>query len=108
MKTMPKPLSKPELFIDVLPCRKAALKIRALKHKLRQEILQLIHKHESMQVTAIYKKLKLEQSVASQHLAILRKSNFVVTKREGKFIYYSVNYNQINEFQEQLKKLFAS
>jgi len=56
-------------------------------------------------VTEIYVKLRLEQSVASQHLAILRRASIVTTIREGKFIYYAVDYNrleQINKFVEQL------
>jgi len=58
-----------------------------------------------MTVTEIYVKLRLEQSVASQHLAILRRAGIVITTREGKFIFYTVDYNrleQINLFVEQL------
>jgi DNA-binding transcriptional ArsR family regulator len=58
-----------------------------------------------MTVTEIYVKLRLEQSVASQHLAILRRAGIVVTVREGKFIFYTVDYNrleQVNQFVEQL------
>jgi DNA-binding transcriptional ArsR family regulator len=58
-----------------------------------------------MTVTEIYVKLRLEQSVASQHLAILRRAGIVITTREGKFIFYTVDYNrleQINQFVEQL------
>ena len=45
-----------------------------------------------MTVTDIYVKLRLEQSVASQHLAILRKAGVVQTERDGKFIFYSLGY----------------
>lgn len=61
--------------------------LRALNHKLRQQILKLIDEHQKMTVTEIYVKLRLEQSVASQHLAILRRAGIVVTVREGKFIF---------------------
>ena len=61
-----------ELKIDVIQLKKAALILRAVNHKLRQQILKLIHQHDRMTVTEIYVKLRLEQSVASQHLAILR------------------------------------
>ena len=50
-------------------------------------------------------KLRLEQSVASQHLAVLRKAGFVTTTRDGKFIYYSVNAGrmlELNRFVEEL------
>ena len=51
-------------------------------------------------VTEIYVKLRLEQSVASQHLAILRKAGFVKTKRDGKFIYYAPNLPRIRQINQ--------
>jgi DNA-binding transcriptional ArsR family regulator len=56
-------------------------------------------------VTEIYIELRLEQSVTSQHLAILRRAGLVSALREGKFIYYTINYKRIkevNNFVEQL------
>lgn len=93
------------LKIDLLNVKKAALVLRAVNHKLRQQILRLIDEHGRITVTELYVKLRLEQSVASQHLAILRKAGFVKTSRDGKFIYYSVNTGRIqelNQFVEQL------
>src|SRR3954469_19967907 len=89
--------SPSELKIDVIQLKKAALILRAVNHKLRQQIMKLIHQNGKMTVTEIYVKLRLEQSVASQHLAILRKAGFVTTVRDGKFIYYSVNNQRLQE-----------
>lgn len=86
-----------ELKIDVLQLKKAALILRAVNHKLRQQILKLINQNGKMTVTEIYVKLRLEQSVASQHLAILRKAGYVTTVRDGKFIFYSVNQQRLTE-----------
>ena len=86
-----------DLKVDLLNVKKAALILRALNHKLRQQILKLIDEHSKMTVTDIYVQLRLEQSVASQHLAILRKAGFVKTDRDGKFIYYSVNDTRLEE-----------
>jgi DNA-binding transcriptional ArsR family regulator len=99
--------SEVELKIDVLQLKKAALILRAINHKLRQQILKLLHQHGRMTVTEIYVKLRLEQSVASQHLAILRKAGFVDTLRDGKFIYYSVNYERLAEAHEFAKQLLG-
>lgn len=85
------------LKLDLLELKKAAVLLRALNHKLRQQILQLISESGKITVTEIYVKLRLEQSVASQHLAILRKAGFVNTTREGKFIFYSVNLPKLQE-----------
>jgi len=89
--------SSTDLKIDVIQLKKAALILRAVNHKLRQQIMKLIHQNGKMTVTEIYVKLRLEQSVASQHLAILRKAGFVTTVRDGKFIYYSVNYERLEQ-----------
>jgi DNA-binding transcriptional ArsR family regulator len=88
------------LKIDLLNVKKAALILRAVNHKLRQQILKLIDEQGKITVTEIYVKLRLEQSVASQHLAILRKAGFVNTDREGKFIYYSVNTGRLEELNQ--------
>ena len=87
--------------------KKAALVLRALNHKLRQQILSLIEAENKITVTEIYVKMRLEQSVASQHLAILRKAAIVDTQRDGKFIYYTINYDrlaQINSLTDELVK----
>ena len=86
-----------ELKIDVIQLKKAALILRAINHKLRQQMMKLLNQHGKMTVTEIYVKLRLEQSVASQHLAILRKAGYVNTVRDGKFIYYSVNHDRLEQ-----------
>lgn len=99
--------SDTDLKIDILQLKKAALILRAVNHKLRQQILKLINQKGRITVTEIYVKLRLEQSVASQHLAILRKAGFVKTLRDGKFIHYSVNTDRLEEvhkFAQQLLK----
>lgn len=88
------------LKVDLLNIKKAALILRAINHKLRQQLLKLIDEQGKITVTELYIKLRLEQSVASQHLAILRKAGFVNTAREGKFIYYSVNTRRIKEINQ--------
>lgn len=93
------------LKVDLLNVKKAALILRAVNHKLRQQILKLIDEHGRMTVTEIYVKLRLEQSVASQHLAILRKAGFVKTDRDGKFIYYSVNTDRLKELNQFVEEL---
>jgi DNA-binding transcriptional ArsR family regulator len=92
------------LYIEVLELEKAALIFRAINHGLRCELLQLIHKNLRMTVTEIYVQLQLEQSVASQHLAILRKAGLVSTERDGKNIFYSVNYNRLKQLHEKAKE----
>lgn len=95
------------LKLDLVNLKKASLVLRSVNHKLRQQILKLIDEHGKMTVTEIYVKLRLEQSVASQHLAILRKAGFVKTDRDGKFIYYSVNTNRLEELDKFVRDLVS-
>ena len=91
--------------VDLLNTKKAALILRAVNHKLRQQMLKLIDEHGKMTVTELYLKLRLEQSVASQHLAILRKAALVKTVRNGKFIHYSINTGRLEELNEFVNNL---
>ena len=93
------------LQVDLLNVKKAGLILRAVNHKLRQQILKLVDEHGKMTVTELYVKLRLEQSVASQHLAILRKAGFVKTDRDGKFIFYSVNTDRLKELNKFVEDL---
>jgi len=93
------------LQINYYNVKKASLVLRSLNHKLRQQIIKTIDDNEKLAVTEIYIKLRLEQSVASQHLAILRKAGIVSTKREGKFIYYTINKKRVEAIDEFIDKL---
>lgn len=94
-----------DLKVDLLQLKKTVLIVRALNHKVRVQIIKLIHQNQRIRVTEIYKKLGLEQSVTSQHLSILRSAGFVCTERDGKSVFYTINYNrmkQLNIFLQQL------
>lgn len=91
--------------IDYYKIKKAHMIIKALNHVLRQKIIEIIYAKKRISVTEIYEILKLDQSVASQHLSILRKAGILTTERVGKYIFYSMNLarlNQINEFVNNL------
>ena len=94
-----------EIQLDYADLRKAVLVLRAVNHKLRQRIIDLLEDSDTMTVTDIYIKLRLEQSVASQHLAILRRAGVVLTERQGKFIYYSLDKNRLNQISVLVEEL---
>lgn len=76
--------------------KKAITTLKALDHNLRQDILTFIRNNPNTPVTNIYVKLRIEQSVTSQHLGILRKAGVLKTERDGKNILYSVNQARID------------
>lgn len=94
-----------EVSLDYADLRKAVLVLRAVNHKLRQRMIDLLEDSDPMTVTDIYIKLRLEQSVASQHLAILRRAGVVVTERQGKFIYYTINKNRLGQISTLVEDL---
>jgi DNA-binding transcriptional ArsR family regulator len=47
--------------------------------------------------------MRVEQSVASQHLGILRDAGFVKTVKNGKYVYYEVDYDRIKTLTESIK-----
>lgn len=91
--------------IDYLNVKKASLVLRALNHKLRQQMVKMLDEKDRMTVTDIYIQLRLEQSVASQHLAILRRAGIVRTERDGKFIFYHVNYSRLDQINGMVDEL---
>ena len=100
VKLKPKANSKENgLKIQLDELRKAALTLRAINHKVRQNILNLIHKNKEITVSEIYYRLKIEQSLTSAHLAILRKAGVVSTRRQGQSIHYSINYDHITQIE---------
>jgi DNA-binding transcriptional ArsR family regulator len=94
--------------IDVVAIKKAAVIIRSVNHKLRQQMLTLLKEKQKLTVTEIYVQLRVEQSVASQHLAIMRRAGFVNTTRDGKNIYYSANEAKLHDLNDFIDKLLGT
>jgi ArsR family transcriptional regulator len=85
---------------------KAASIFKAAAHPLRMKIIKLINDKGEVNVNVIYNTLKIEQSITSQHLRNLRLADLVLTRREGKKIFYSVNrqaFERINKAVESME-----
>ena len=91
--------------IDFNFLKKAFFTLRSVSHPLRKKILHLLEENSRLAVTEIYVKLRVPQSVASQHLSILRASGTVKTEREGKFVYYSLNKGRFSEIAHLIEEL---
>jgi DNA-binding transcriptional ArsR family regulator len=83
------------LHVNLETSKQAAKILRAINHPLRQQILSLIHTKGEVPVTEMYITLRIEQSVASMHLSILRGAGVVKTRRDGKTINYSINHEKL-------------
>ncbi len=80
--------------------------LRALSHPVRLKILSFISKNKEVNVNTIYRELKLEQSITSQHLKILRDNDLVTSAREGKMVFYTIEFPKIKAIQELLATYF--
>jgi DNA-binding transcriptional ArsR family regulator len=87
--------TKGAMKLEYKNLRKSVLTLRAVNHKLRLKIIKMLSTKKQMSVTDIYVKLRLEQSVASQHLAIMRRAGIVTTTRSGKNIFYELNQDRL-------------
>ncbi len=82
---------------EQIKLKKSISILKALAHPVRFSILKYIDKHKTTPVNKIYKTLKYEQALTSQHLKILRVNGIVKSKKEGKFIHYSIDYEKVNQ-----------
>lgn len=78
-------------FPDRAQLQRSSVIMRALAHPLRLRMIALLNDQHSATVQMIYTTLKIEQSVASQHLRILRDAELVNTERQGKFMRYALH-----------------
>lgn len=74
----------------------------------RLNLIRLLHEHSSLSVQRMYETLKLPQAIVSQQLKVLRDAGVVTTKREGKYIFYSLNYPLLKRIAEALKPFAKS
>ena len=102
MNTQPNPVIQDQ---DLLQLRKAAVLLKALDHPLRQQILRFLHDHHKLTVTELFIKLRMEQPVVSQHLSMMRSAGLVTTHKQGKFVWYSVDYPGVEKMGEIARRL---
>ena len=70
--------------------KRQAAYFKALARPLRIAIVESLRRGE-LTVNQISQKFDIEQTNASQQLAVLRHANIIVARKEGTNVYYSVN-----------------
>jgi DNA-binding CsgD family transcriptional regulator/DNA-binding transcriptional ArsR family regulator len=98
-------LSQTSFVIDTKAIQKAVAIYRAINHSLRLQVVGIIHKAGAINDTPIIKQLKLEQSLISAHLKILRDAKIVKTEKKGNSVYYSIDYQEVNRISVLAEKL---
>ncbi|MER5500013.1 MULTISPECIES: metalloregulator ArsR/SmtB family transcription factor [unclassified Streptomyces] len=69
---------------------------KTLGHPVRIRVLELLSEREHA-VSEMLSEIGVEPAHLSQQLAVLRRANLVVTRREGSGVYYSLANTQVAE-----------
>jgi len=76
---------------------------RALQNEERLNILRLLHENGRMSVKDIVKATMFEQATISHHLKLLKNADLVTVNPEGRFRYYSINFEGFKCIIEAIK-----
>jgi len=93
------PASSPAVSVDmglsVEKMEKVAFILKTTAHPTRIAIVQLLAAQESLSVTEISEKLKVEQSLLSHHLSGMKLKGILSSHRDGKNIYYALKMREV-------------
>jgi ArsR family transcriptional regulator len=91
---------------DALRQFKASI-FQALAHPTRIAIIEVLREGE-LPAGAIIEKLGLEQANASQHFAVLRAKDIVVSRKEGNQVFYAVREPLLIEVLDVMRRYFQA
>ena len=69
---------------------------KALNDATRREILEMLHKND-LTAGEIADKFNISFPSISHHLDLLKQAQLVTTKKEGQYVYYSLNTTVMDE-----------
>ncbi len=78
--------------IDPAAVERAANMLKAIAHPVRISIVRYLEDGKKRTVSEIHRKLGIEQATASHHLVILKDKGVLMSKREGKNIWYYLKH----------------
>ena len=74
---------------------------KALGDESRRKIIELLKEGE-LPATAIFEKFSFAAPTISRHLSVLKEAGLVQTRRNGVFIFYTLNVEKLGELSEWL------
>jgi ArsR family transcriptional regulator len=80
---------------------------KALAHPTRIAIVEMLREGE-LSAGALIERLALEQANASQHLAVMRTKQIVISRKAGNQVFYSVRDPRIIEVLDIMRSYFYS
>lgn len=86
----------------------AVTTLKMLSHPERLRLLCLLIENGEHSVSGIWQKVELSQSALSQHLALLRETGLVETRKERQTVYYRIAREDIRRLIGLLHDLYCS
>jgi DNA-binding transcriptional ArsR family regulator len=100
----PTPIKATDSALNAMQIESASFIASSVNNTFRQRLISILLANRRLSVKELCGLLNTQQSIVSQHLAMLRKANLVTANRMGKCVIYSVNQQQLN----QVLSCFAS
>jgi len=91
-----------ERITEVAEVRELRAFLRSVGDTLRLHILRHLARAGEMNVTDLAHALRASQPLLSWHLGVLKRSQLVSVRREGREAWYSVNMPVVREYRERL------
>lgn len=93
------------LALSAAKLEQMASKLKAIAHPTRIAIIEMLSESKYLSVTEIYLLLDIEQAAASHHLNIMKNKGILMSKREGKKIYYSLQNEALTDVMNCINKV---
>lgn len=78
---------------------------KALSDETKLRILKILQERNEICVCEIMQALNISQSRASRNLGILKNAGFITDRRDGLWVFYSINKEKINEYHIAINEL---
>lgn len=78
--------------------------LRTVGDLVRLHILRLLARAPEMTVLELVAALRVSQPLISWHLSVLRRSDLVSLRRDGRLVYYALNRPAIEAFQKRFEQ----
>jgi len=79
--------------------------LKLIAEENRLKILCILNKEKEVCVCFILEELNLPQNLVSHHLKVLKDFNLISSRKEGRWILYSINKKEISKYNKLLDKI---
>lgn len=81
--------------------------LKALSDNIRLQILQTLLEEGEKCVDDLIKKCRTTQPNISFHLTVLKNAKLVINRKDGKRIFYSLNWHELEKIVKWLQKILT-